>query len=280
MTAAPELPAATRMGAVALTVADLDRSVAYYEGEIGLRLHERAGTRARLGTGGEDLLVLDELPGARPADGYAGLFHFALLVPERLHLARWLAHAAHERVRLTGLSDHAVSEALYLRDPDGHGIEIYWDRPRATWEGRVDELMTTVPLDVDGLIGELEGDEPPFDGLPPGTTMGHVHLRVADVAATVAFQRDVLGFALMASFGPRAAFLAAGGYHHHLGANTWESHGRPYAPDGTATLRYATVVLPDAAARDAAAERAGGEAVEGGVLVRDPSGAPLLLAVA
>ncbi|MEA2178231.1 MAG: catechol 2,3-dioxygenase, partial [Solirubrobacteraceae bacterium] len=125
------------MGTVHLTVADLDRSVAYYETQIGLRVHGRENGSARLGAGGEDLLALTELPGAQPADGYAGLFHFALLLPERADLANWLAHAARDRVPMTGLSDHAVSEALYLRDPVGHGIVIYADRPRDTWEGRV-----------------------------------------------------------------------------------------------------------------------------------------------
>jgi len=130
-----DLPPTTRMGAVHLTVADLDRSIAYYETQIGLQVHAREDGRARLGTGGEDLLVLTEEPGAKPADGHSGLFHFALLVPERIDLARWLAHAARDRVALTGLSDHFVSEALYLRDPDHHGIEIYADRPRELWEG-------------------------------------------------------------------------------------------------------------------------------------------------
>jgi len=133
-----ELPPSTRMGEVHLTVADLSRSIDYYQQAVGLRLRERAGDRARLGAGGgeEDLLVLVEERGARPVRGHCGLYHFALLVPERADLARWLAHAAGERVPLVGLSDHFVSEALYLRDPDGHGIEIYWDRPREVW-GRV-----------------------------------------------------------------------------------------------------------------------------------------------
>jgi catechol 2,3-dioxygenase len=275
-----EVPAATRMGAVHLTVADLDRSIAYYESAVGLRVHDRDGGRAALGTGGEDLLVLVEQAGALPARGYSGLYHLALLLPDRADLAGWLAHAARDQVALVGLSDHYVSEAIYLSDPDDHGIEIYWDRPREHWEGRVGERMTTLPLDTDDLLGAL--DDParaPFAGLPEGTTMGHVHLRVADVAQTIAFYRDVLGFALMAQLGRQAAFLSAGGYHHHLGANTWESAGAPQAPEGSATLRHATVVLPDAAARDRLAAAAGeAEEVDGGLLVRDPSGNPLLLA--
>jgi catechol 2,3-dioxygenase len=273
------------MGAVYLTVADLDRSIRYYEWALGLRAGEREDGRVALGAGGEDLLVLDEQPGARPARGHSGLYHFAVLVPERADLARWLAYAARERVPLVGLSDHYVSEAIYLSDPDEHGIEIYWDRPREVWEGKVAQRLTTQPLDTGSLLGEL-GDpaSAPFERLPEGTVMGHVHLRVADVAQTIAFYRDVLGFALMASLGSSAAFLSAGGYHHHLGANTWESAGAGQAPAGAATLRRATIVLPDAAARDRVAgqvERAGGEVVrldDGGALVRDPSGNPIVLA--
>jgi len=221
-----------RMGAVHLTVADLGRSLEWYENAIGLHVHEREDGTARLGAGGEDLLVLTEQPGALPADGYSGLFHFALLVPSRADLADWLAHAARDRVPLQGLSDHYVSEAIYLRDPDHHGIEIYADRPRELWEGQVMERMTTLPLDVDDLLAEATGD---FAGLSEGTTMGHVHLSVADVEASVAFYRE-LGLDLMARYGDQAAFLSWGGYHHHLGANTWQSLGAPYAPADRARL--------------------------------------------
>ena len=267
-----ELPPATRMGAVHLTVADLDRSLSYYETQIGLQVHARDGGRARLGTGGEDLLVLTEEPGAKPADGYSGLFHFALLVPERIDLARWLAHAARDRVALTGLSDHFVSEALYLRDPDHHGIEIYADRPRELWEGQVGLRLTTEPLDTNDLLATLqEPASESFDGLAGGTVMGHVHLCVADVGRTVDYYRDVVGFALMAQLGDQAAFLSAGGYHHHLGGNTWQSAGRPYAPEGHARLTQMTIVLPDEASLDTLAERVGGREV------RDPSGIPIAL---
>jgi catechol 2,3-dioxygenase len=274
------------MGPVHLTVSELERSLGYYREAIGLDVLEQANGGARLGAGGRELLVLVEEPGARPARGYTGLYHFALLLPRRPELARWLAHAVRDRVPLTGLSDHFVSEAIYLSDPDGHGIELYCDRPREVWEGRVGSTLTTQPLDVDALLGEL--DDPaaePFEGLPGGTVMGHVHLKVAEIADTVAFYRDVLGFGLMAQLGPYAAFFAAGGYHHHLGANVWESAGATPPPAGSAALRHATVRLPDDAERDRVLARVetAGQRVEdgdGGRLVRDPSGNALVLAVA
>jgi catechol 2,3-dioxygenase len=278
------IPAATRMGAVELTVGDLGRSLAYYGGSVGLELLGREDGNASLGAGGGELLRLVEEPGARPAGRHTGLYHFALRVPERADLARWLAHAAREQVPLVGLADHFVSEAIYLADPDGHGIEIYHDRPREVWEGQVGARLVTEPLDVEALLAELEDPATAsFGGLPLGTDMGHVHLQVADVAETVGFYRDVLGFELMAEIPGSAAFLAAGGYHHHVGANTWHSRGAAPPPPGTASLRQATIVFPGEADRDLAVTRVAGsggepEAREGGVLVRDPSGIALLLA--
>ncbi len=287
-----EIAADTAMGPVHLTVSDLGRSLGFYREAIGLDVLEQVDGRARLGAGDRELLLLVEEAGARPAHGYTGLYHFALLLPERPDLARWLAHVLRDRVPLVGLSDHFVSEAIYLSDPDGHGIEIYWDRPRDVWEGQVGSRMTTMRLDVDDLLGEL--DDPasePFDGLPVGTVMGHVHLKVASIAETVAFYRDLLGFGLTAQLGPQAAFFAAGGYHHHLGSNVWESAGAAAPPPGAAALRHATIVLPDAVERDRVLRRlehAGvpwresgesGESGEGPV-VSDPSGNALLLASA
>jgi catechol 2,3-dioxygenase len=280
---AAEIAASTRMGVVELAVADLARSLAYYRSAIGLQALEEGAGRALLGVEERALLALVEEPGARPAPRSTGLYHFALLLPERADLARWLAHAAREGVPLVGLSDHFVSEALYLSDPDGHGIEIYWDRPREVWEGRVAERMTTVALDVEDLLGELpDPASASFGGLPAGTVMGHVHLKVAEVGETVAFYRDVLGFGLMAQLGPAAAFFGAGGYHHHIGSNTWESAGAAPAPPGTAALRRATIVLPDAGERDAAVGRleAAGVPVRDtaeGAVCEDPSGNVLLL---
>ena len=283
MLAAPWVPPVpTTVGPVHLTVGDLERSLDYYRAAIGLRELERANGRASLGTGTRELLVLVEEPGARPAHGHTGLFHVALLVPTRSDLARWLAHAARDRVQLTGLSDHFVSEAIYLRDPDWHGIEIYADRPRDVWDGKVGQTLTTEPLDVESLLGGLSDPQSePFDVLPDGTAMGHVHLRVRAIPETIEFYRDLLGFELTATYGSQAAFLAAGGYHHHLGANTWESAGAPPPPPGTAALRHATIVLPSAAERERLVARLGHRVEEAaeGPLVRDPSGNALVLAV-
>jgi catechol 2,3-dioxygenase len=281
-----EIAGATTVGAVHLTVGDLDRSLRYYRQTIGLDVLEEGSGRARLGAGGLELLVLVEEQDARPAYGHTGLYHFALLVPERSDLARWLAHAVRDRVPLVGMSDHFVSEALYLSDPDGHGVEIYWDRPRKIWDGQVFERMTSLPLDARSVLGELADRETEgFEGLPSGTVMGHVHLKVGSIDETVAFYGDVLGFGLMAQLGRQAAFFAAGGYHHHVGTNTWESAGGSPPPSGTAALRHATIVLPNVEDRDrvlARLEHAGrGLHESGGVpLVRDPSGNALVLSVA
>ncbi|MDX6598521.1 MAG: catechol 2,3-dioxygenase [Gaiellales bacterium] len=272
------IAAATRMGAVHLTVADLERSLEYYRESIGLDVLSEGDGRATLGAGATRLLELVEVPGAQPAPGRTGLFHFALLLPDRRSLASWVAHAMRTRVPLAGASDHFVSEAIYLSDPDRHGIEIYADRPRELWEGQVAARMGTDPLDLDGLLGEL--DDPltaPFERQPGGTSMGHVHLQVSQIPPTTAFYRDLLGFDLMAEYGGQAAFLSAGGYHHHVGANTWRSGGAGPPEPGAAALRRFEIVLPDAVERDRLVDRltAGGQAVEehaDGSLARDPSG--------
>jgi catechol 2,3-dioxygenase len=274
---------ATRIGAVALAVADLERSLAFYRESLGFRLHRRDERSAALGAGGPELLHLHELPGARPARGVTGLYHFAVLVPSRRHLARSLRHMAELRVTLQGASDHAVSEALYLADPDGNGIEVYRDRPRAEWPRAGAEVRMTVdPLDLDGLIGELEGDAEPWGGLHPETTIGHMHLHVADIPAARRFYTEVLGFELMQRFGDQADFVSAGGYHHHLAYNIWAGRGAtPPAPD-MAGLRWFEVLLPDQPALDAVLARVRAAAVpveetDGGALVRDPSRNAVLL---
>ena len=264
-----EISPDARMGLVELSVSDLDRSLAYWQDAIGLRVFSRENGSAELGADAPLLRFVEE-PGARPADGFTGLFHVALLVPDRRSLGRFLAHAVREQIPLTGLSDHDVSEAIYLRDPDHHGIEVYADRPRERWEGQVGQRMTTIPLDAGSLLAEAGDGE--FDGLPDGTTVGHVHLCVRDVDETIGFYRDRLGMGLTAQLGDQAAFLSAGGYHHHIGGNTWETRGAEPAPEGTARLLRFTIVLPDGEEVARVAERIGGTEV------RDPSGNSLLLA--
>ncbi len=277
------LPATATIGPVHLIVSDLQRSVAFYTQSIGLETRAHVQRRASLGAGGTELIVLHEQPGARPSTTTAGLFHLALRVPTRPALATWLAHAANDNVPLTGLSDHFVSEAIYLDDPDSHGIEIYWDRPRDLWEGQVARRLITAPLDTADLLRELEGADVPSGGLPTGTDLGHIHLRVGSLPAAVAFYDGVLGFDTMASL-PGAAFLSVGGYHHHVGLNTWQSSGASAAPTGYARLGHATILLPDDAALSAAIERvevAGYEVerVERGIRVCDPFGTALVLSV-
>jgi len=277
--AAPTLPGALRLGAVALTVSDLARAVAFYEESLGLQVHRREDGRAAMGAGGEDLLRLVEEPGARPAGRHAGLFHFALPYPGRAELAGALARLVAARTHLAGASDHGVSEALYLADPDGNGIELYADRPRGQWpapEAPGERVrMFTAPLDLRELLQAAAGEGPPAPA-PPGLVMGHVHLHVGDIGEGLAFYRDVLGFELMQEFGGTAAFLSAGGYHHHLGLNVWRGRGVGPAPAATVGLREWTVVLETAQeveevrTRAAAADAVVWPDAGDGVLVRDP----------
>jgi catechol 2,3-dioxygenase len=247
----------TTMGAVALTVADLDRSLAYYQQQIGLALLQGSAEGALLGAGERVLLRLTAQPGAHPVQQRrTGLYHFALLVPSRLELARTLNHLLTTKTPISGASDHHVSEALYLSDPDGHGIEIYRDRPRLEWEYPNGWLrMGTDPFDGEGVLGELTGHEPAWVGIHPATVMGHMHLHVAQIAASEQFYGGVLGFDRMASYGGQASFMAAGGYHHHLGLNTWAGVGAPPPPTDAARLLWYEIHLPDAAALAATLNR-------------------------
>lgn len=276
---------ATRLGAVAIVVAELAGSIRFYEDVIGLRVQARTDRHAVLGVEGAALVELIEEPGAAPVDRSTGLFHLALLLPTRADLAAWVQHAIDDRIPVEGASDHVVSEALYLSDPDGHGIELYADRDREIWEGKVQELMTTLALDLPRLLAEVEPADPmPYAGLPTGTTMGHVHLKVAELPATIEWYRDVLGFELMATYGPQAAFLGANGYHHHIGANTWLSSEQSPSGPGTARLSHLSLVLPTAAARSRLLEQiraAGGNPIEidGHWQAADPAGNAVRLLV-
>jgi len=274
---------ATTVGPVALTVANLDRELAFYLDSLGLRVLSREPGKARLGAGATELILLVEDGAARRSPGTTGLYHFALLVPTRRDLARALRHLAESGVPLQGASDHAVSEALYLADPEGNGIEIYRDRPREEWRYDGSEVhMVTERLDLDRLMGELDGDDEPWAGLPPGTVVGHVHLRVSEIASAERFYRDVLAFDLTTRYGPSASFLSAGGYHHHVAVNTWASLGAPSPPPGSLGLRSFAVRLPDARALEPVLARVreaglGLEETPDGLLVRDPSGNGVIL---
>jgi catechol 2,3-dioxygenase len=240
------LPDEARLGPVRLLVGDIGRSLDYYERLIGLRALARGDRQVVLAPIDDDraLVILETAPGVQPARrGAYGLFHFAILVPDRATLGRFAAHALRLHAPM-GSADHLVSEALYLHDPDGLGIEIYADRPRETWQHRDRELsMATDPLDLRDLVAA--GGHDAWTGMPRGTVMGHVHLHVGDLDAADAFYRGGLGFDLMVWSYPGARFFAAGGYHHHLGTNTWADGPSP-EPDRARLLEW-TLVLPDAA---------------------------------
>jgi catechol 2,3-dioxygenase len=244
------------IGRVALTVSDLLRSLEYYQNDIGLRLLEQKNGEAVLGAGERPLLILHEQPGARPVRGRTGLYHFALLLPSRRDLGLTLNHLLEAKTPIGGYSDHAVSEAIYLTDPDGHGIEIYRDRPRSEWQFPGGKLRMTVdPFDFYGVLGEVEDPPPGWEGMPDGTMMGHIHLHVAHIAPTEQFYTGAIGFDVMARYGSAATFLAANGYHHHLGANTWAGVGVPPPPEDGARLLWYEICLPSEEHLDTIAHR-------------------------
>lgn len=249
------LPDDTRLGPVRLRVSDLERSVSFYETVLGMRVIRGSDGVAELGAREEDrvLVELKEKHGVSPAAqrGRLGLYHFAILVPDRGSLGRFIAHASQLGVRL-GSADHLVSDALYLRDPDNLGIEVYADRPRDSWRRLGREIMMAAdPLDFEALLREA-GDTP-WAGMPAGTVIGHVHLHVGDLGQARAFYSDALGFDVMTASYPGALFLGAGGYHHHLGTNVWAGAGaRPTRADEAGLVEW-TIELPDAASVDAAA---------------------------
>jgi catechol 2,3-dioxygenase len=270
------LPAATRLGGVALQVGDLTRSVEYYQAVLGLRaLGEGADGTEMGGDDGTVLLRLREQRGAAPVPrrGRLGLYHYAILLPDRPAFGAFLTHLGSLGLR-PGMSDHNVSEAIYLNDPDGLGIEVYVDRPRAAWRYRGRELhMTTEPLDVSSVLAQAGG---PWSAMPAGTVMGHVHLFVADLEIAAAFYHRALGFDRMVWSYPGALFMAAGGYHHHLGTNTWAADAAPAGPEDARLLEW-RVVLPSADEVEAAGTSVDGagyavERSEGGWSAADPWG--------
>lgn len=284
----PTLDPATTLGPAHLQVADLDRSIRFYTDVLGFRLARRDGDTAELTTGGAEVwLRLTALPDAVPHPPRAtGLYHVAILVPSRQALARTLRHLAESDYPLSGASDHLVSEALYLDDPDGNGLEIYRDRPREEWPRLNGQIqMASDPIDLRALLAEGLDDDRPWTGLDPATRVGHMHLRVSDIAPAVAFYRDILGFDLIIQLGHSAAFLSAGGYHHHIGMNTWESHGGSPPPPNAVGLRIYDIVVPDAAELARVQDRltAAGVAIDthdGAIETRDPANNALRLRAA
>ncbi len=278
----------THLGPICLRVPDLERSLHFYSQVLGLSISQRQDNTAWLTTDGTTpLLVLVEQPGARPKPPRTtGLYHFAILVPSRVALAHALQHLLEVRYPLQGAADHLVSEALYLADPDGNGIEIYADRPRDAWPQRHGQLqMATDPLDVSGLLAELDGGDHAWSGLLPQTCVGHIHLHVADLRQAEAFYCDVLGFDRVtyyplekgASRAPSALFVSAGGYHHHLGLNVWAGVGAPPPPPDSAGLRFYTICLPHEEALGRLVDQLKSSGIEfeheaGVISLQDPSG--------
>jgi catechol 2,3-dioxygenase len=279
----PTIDPSLRIRSVKLDVADVSRSADFYERIFGLALIERDEHRATLGPDPDSpALVLGEIasPSPLPPDA-TGLYHVAWLHPTRAALAETVRRIAGAGWRLEGASNHGVSEALYLSDPDGLGIEIYADRPRERWDRPADGhgvKMTTLALDLDDLLAQAQNEPEPT--IAPGTGVGHVHMKVSDVPRAAAFYRDALGLEEQAQL-PSAAFLAAGGYHHHIGLNSWQSRGAAPAPNSAPGLRRVELELSDPAAVDALERTladagspavADGRSSEDGLAVRDPDG--------
>ena len=280
-----KLPDGSHVGKVRLQVGDLSRSIAYYESTLGMRVLRRRESSAELaaasGSNEPVLIELVEKPGVRPVSrrGLLGLYHFAILLPDRAALARFVAHLG-EIGAYAGMSDHLVSEAVYLSDPDGLGIEVYADKARETWnlvDGQIE--MASKPLDVDDLVSAANGVR--WDGMPSGTRMGHVHFYVGDVQKAESFYHAGLGLSKIVWNYPGALFMSAGGYHHHVGVNTWAA-GSPLATDDDARLLEWEMIVPSAAAVEGAAaslSSAGFKAEHDGnsAVVRDPWGIALRL---
>lgn len=265
-----------RIEKVRLKVRDLDAVSGFYQTVLGLTLIETSDRRVTLGTGATPLLELVGDPTLANFDPrQAGLFHTAFLMPTRADFARWLAYAMAARVPLQGASDHIVSEALYLADPEGNGIEVYTDRPVSRWHGPKGEIqMSTDPLDVQNLLQSAEGTD--WTGFPTGGSIGHVHLQVGDTEAADRFYRDILGLDIAARY-PGASFYGSGGYHHQLAGNVWNSRRAGKRPEDMAGLDAVEILVRDAAdfaAIAARAEIAGFESIKdtGGLTLHDPWG--------
>jgi catechol 2,3-dioxygenase len=254
------LPDATHIGYAHLSVAHLDRALDFYGRQLGLHQIARDGDTVTLSANDQPHIILTEKPGGKARPGRAiGLYHVAIRLPNRVALARLFARLIEQRYPFGGFSDHAVSEALYLSDPDGNGLELYTDRPRDQWPRQGDQIaMTTQTLDVDDLLDQLSKDSSAWQGIDPGTDIGHVHLHVSSLERAHAFYVDTLGMDLVADWRSHGAlFVSAGGYHHHLGLNIWAGSARPPA-EAVGLLAY-SLVLPDASAVEALRARLMGQ---------------------
>jgi catechol 2,3-dioxygenase len=274
------LPATLRLGEIHLTVGDLERSVAWYQSALGLRVHELEPPAAKLGDGATTVLVLSEDPAAAKPGRHSGLYHYALLYPSRQELARAALRLGVTRTPIQGASDHGTHEAIYLQDADGLGIELAADRPRERWPTPQEEFSGggPAPLDFEGLLSTVDG-EAPTDHVAPGLRVGHVHLHVGTIERGLEFYRDTVGFDVHALL-PSAAFVSAGGYHHHLGFNIWLGEGVLGQPPDVIGLRYWTIELDSDSEVGAVRARledadAPMEPVERGFLTRDPFEIPM-----
>jgi catechol 2,3-dioxygenase len=283
-TAASRAP--IHIGAVGMMVRDLDRVTAYYRDLLGLTVQQHTPRVATLGVDGVTLLELTHRPDALPDDPReAGLYHTAFLMPTRADLARWILHVAKTRVPTTGASDHDVSEAIYLDDPEGNGVEVYSDRPREKWR-RDGELIfqKTDPLDIDAIIREIDPATATYPGAPGGLRIGHIHLRVGNVARAEEFYCDAVGFDVTRRRGG-ATFMSSGGYHHHVAANVWHSDGASARNGKRAGLDWFSMEISDQPTIDSLKKRLGTagvatDAIPGGFAAVDPWGTRIRFTIA
>ncbi|WP_342430883.1 VOC family protein [Neobacillus sp. FSL H8-0543] len=274
----------TFVAEVNLKVENIERSLTFYQEVIGFQILERTEKKVKLTANGKTALLSIEQPDNAIAKQQktTGLYHFALLLPERSDLGRVLQHLIKRNVRL-GAGDHLVSEALYLDDPDGNGIEIYSDRPSSTWKWNNNDVeMTTDPIDAQGILEAGKGEA--WGGLPAGTVMGHIHLQVSELQKIEEFYVKGLGFNVVARYGPQALFISTGKYHHHIGLNTWAGVGAPTPPENSVGLNWYSLVLPSKEARQEAIvrlEKIGTKVTEenGKYFTADPSGNRIKLLV-
>ncbi len=264
------------IGAIGLIARDLDLLTDYYSDLLGLTVLAKTGRLARLGTAGTALIDIEHRPDALPDDpAQAGLYHTAFLMPTRHDHARWIMHIARNKVPISGASDHGVSEAFYLDDPEGNGIEVYNDRPRERWNwdnGLV--TMQTQQLDIEAILREIDPATATYPSAPDGLRIGHVHLRVGNIEKAEAFYNGAVGLELTRRRGG-ATFMSSGGYHHHVGANVWHSEGAGPRDANRAGLAWFSVETADSAAYDATVTRlkaanAPVSAVQGGIESADP----------